>query len=63
MPDEPPTAGQPWEANEADRAEQRLDVPEPDAEEPGGEPVPDDVDPADAAEQHRDVPMDEDDYR
>lgn len=49
------------EANEADTAEQRREVPEEDETPPG--PAPDDADPVDAAEQHRAVPLNEDDYR
>lgn len=61
MSDEPLKGGGPLEADEADAAEQRLDVPSEDAE--AAEPVADDVNPADAAEQLRTVPLDEDDYR
>ncbi len=59
MSDEQLTAD--LEANEADAAEQRLDVLEDD--EAAAEPVPDEANEADAAEQHRPVPLDEDDYR
>ena len=59
MSDEQLTAD--LEANEADAAEQRLDVLEDD--ETAAEPVPEEANEADAAEQHRPVPLDEDDYR
>ena len=65
-PDEVPVPerpkAEPWEADEADAAEQRRGAPEPE-DEHGSAPVRDDVDPADAAEQQRSVPLDEDDYR
>ncbi|WP_340558216.1 hypothetical protein [Streptomyces sp. GSL17-111] len=58
-----PTTDEPGtETPEADAAEQRTEVREP-QDGPSAAPIPDDVNPADAAEQARVVELDEDDYR
>ncbi|XRQ12066.1 hypothetical protein ACN3XK_14590 [Actinomadura welshii] len=51
------------EANEADAAEQRAALDEPERPREWSARLPDEVNEADAVEQRYEVPLDEDDYR